>query len=495
MPAGAATPPFQNIRMTRCSSIFVTILTVTAATSNVCAQVPIGSPARRATSVSGIVTDSLAHTPLADAVIQLVRADSLAARPLTATSDSLGHYRIASVPAGRYLIGFLHPMLDSLGLEPRLREVFVDDGIPLRADLAIPSAVALRIAFCGAASASASDAAVIGFVRRANDLSAVDSAHVLARWLELTIGSGGLTRTTVRREFLTLDTGWFVLCHLPNAATVTLIASHGTDSTEALDVEVPANGFLRRALYFGAARAAVSTGAPAAADSNAQPGVRVLTGDGVLSGRVVTADGGNPLSGARVGIRSGPQTRSDERGQWKLTGVPTGTRTLEVRAVAHYPVVQPVDVVQDAAPIRIAMATLKSVLDTVRVSAVRGGNRVLADFLQRKKSSGTGKFITSEDIAARNPVYTSDVFRTVLGVYIDHDQNGEDVITMRGNATGHCQPGVYINGMSMRNVSSSDLNGLVRPNDVIGIEVYTAAGAPPQFSQQNGCGSIVFWTR
>ena len=66
---------------------------------------------------------------------------------------------------------------------------------------------------------------------------------------------------------------------------------------------------------------------------------------------------------------------------------------------------------------------------------------------------------------------------------------------MRGNFSGHCQPAVFVNGMSLRNLNSNDINGIVRPDDVIGIEVYTSAGAPPQFSQQNGCGSIVFWTR
>ena len=485
--------------MTRCRSHLAIFLAVAIAncTAPACsvAQVPIGRPTSRTTTVSGVVVDSLAHTPLADAIVQLVLADSLASSPLTATTDSLGHYIISGVRSGRYLLGFLHPMLDSIGLEPRLHEVVVNAAMPLRADLSIPSGHALRTAFCGASASTNSDAAIIGFVRRATDRAGVDSAHVLARWLELTIGAGGLTRTTVRREFVTLETGWFVICRAPSAATVTLIASRGADSTEALDVEVPADGLLRRALYFGAARPAATPAVPTVGDSNAVPGVRVLAGDGALSGNVVTAIGGQPLAGARVGIRNGPQTRADARGQWRLSGVPTGTRTLEVRAVAHYPVEQPVDVVEGAAPIRVAMVTLKSVLDTVRVSASRGGNRTLLEFMQRKRSSGTGKFLTSEDIASRHPIYTADLFRTIPGIYIDRDRNGDDIITMRGNFSGHCQPAVFVNGMSLRNLNSNDINGIVRPDDVIGIEVYTSAGAPPQFSQQNGCGSIVFWTR
>ena len=78
---------------------------------------------------------------------------------------------------------------------------------------------------------------------------------------------------------------------------------------------------------------------------------------------------GRPLSGARVGIRNGPHARADERGVFALTGIPTGTRMLEFRAVTHAPLVLPVDVVKGAAPLRIALVPMKSVLDTVKVWA------------------------------------------------------------------------------------------------------------------------------
>ena len=52
-----------------------------------------------------------------------------------------------------------------------------------------------------------------------------------------------------------------------------------------------------------------------------------------------------------------------------MTGIPTGTRMLEFRAVTHAPLVLPVDVVEGAAPLRIALVPMKSVLDTVKVWA------------------------------------------------------------------------------------------------------------------------------
>ena len=448
-------------------------------------------------SVGGIVFDSLGRAPLVDAIVQLVNADSLSIAAATAVSDSLGRFAFDGVRPGRYLLGFLHPMLDSLGIEPKPREVIVDGSISMRVDLAIPSPRTLRLALCGAAAVADSEAVVIGFARRASDRRAVDSAVVGAQWIEMVLETGRVTRSTARRAVATQETGWFAICGAPSGGTVLLTAAHGTDSTEALKLEVPASGYLRRDLYFGAARTVSGDTASLPGDSLSLARVPRLTGDGRLTGTVVAANGDRPLPGARVSIMNGPQTRADARGAWTLTGVPTGTRTLDVRAVAHYPVTMPVDVVEGSAPVRVSMLTLQSVLDTVRITAARKGNANLLDFLRRKRTSGAGRFLTSDDVASRNPVYTTDLFRSIPGMFFARDQNGDEVLVQRSNtfSSPNCRVSVYMNGMSLRGMTANDINGYVRPNDVIGIEVYSAAGAPPQFSEQNGCGSVVIWSR
>jgi Carboxypeptidase regulatory-like domain len=458
------------------------------------AQAPrVGSGA----SLSGIVFDSLAGKPLADAQVQLVNADSLSAAARNATSDSLGRFSFATLPPGRYLLGFIHPVLDSIGVEAKPREVMVNATSVLRVDLAIPSARALRIGICGAAAVADSDALILGIVRRASDRVAVDSAVVTALWVEFVLERGRMTRSMARRAVTTQESGWFAICGAPSGGTISLATARGSDSTDALELEVPAAGFVRRDLYFGSARIALGDTSAKPADSLSLSRAPRLTGDGRLTGVVVASVGGRPLAGARVGILNGPQTRADDNGAWTLAGLPTGTRTLEVRAIAHYPVSMPVDVIEGAAPIRVALLTLKSVLDTVRVTASRGGSGKLLEFMQRKKSSGSGRFITSEDIASRNPIYTTDLFRSMPGIYLARDQNGDEILVQRSNtfSSPTCRVSVYMNGMSLRNMSANDINGYVRPNDVIGIEVYTAAGAPPQFSEQNGCGSVVIWSR
>ena len=102
------------------------------------------------TTISGIVRDSIAHTPLANATVQLVARDNAASFERTSVSDSLGHYLLSDVPFGQYRLGFFHPILDSLGVDAPLRDVYVDSYRPKIVDLAVPSAGRLRLAICGA---------------------------------------------------------------------------------------------------------------------------------------------------------------------------------------------------------------------------------------------------------------------------------------------------------------------------------------------------------
>jgi hypothetical protein len=69
---------------------------------------------------------------------------------------------------------------------------------------------------------------------------------------------------------------------------------------------------------------------------------------------------------------------------------------------------------------------------------------------------------------------------------------------MRGAFEEYCDPQIFIDG---RNVtifggSTADIDDSVFPHEVRGIEVYTEATVPPQFSSGlHGCGAIVIWTK
>jgi hypothetical protein len=291
------------------------------------------------------------------------------------------------------------------------------------------------------------------------------------------------------------DNGWFALCNVPSAGMMALTASLGADSTDRLEVEVPAEGFLRRELYLGSAHTVVTADTTRHADSLPQIIHKVRSGNGRLSGTVVSVVGKRPLAGAQVGIVDGPVTRANERGEWTLVQTPTGTRTLESRALGYYPERRKVDIVANAPPINIALATLQAVLDTVKVRASRVADRHNSGFEDRRKS-GMGYYMRADDIARRAPLETADIFKSVPGITVIGDS-----IMMRGGGLSHlCNPTIYINGhdISSRDqaVSGSDINDWVRPNEVMAIEVYAGTGVPMEYQRPlESCGSILIWTK
>jgi hypothetical protein len=209
---------------------------------------------------------------------------------------------------------------------------------------------------------------------------------------------------------------------------------------------------------------------------------------------VVSAVGAQPLAGAQVGVPGGPQTRADERGEWTLAGLPAGTRMLEVRAVGFYPERRPVDVVEGAAPVRVQLATLKAVLDAVKVTARY--NEARAGFAERRRG-GAGRDMTADDVMKHAPVWTSDLFRRMPGLRVV-----DGAVKMRG-PFGDCSPALYLDGHYFDTVEAFGLDGFVAPQRIAGIEVYTDASAPAQFRRLPGaageeaapCGSIVIWTK
>jgi outer membrane receptor for ferrienterochelin and colicin len=136
------------------------------------------------------------------------------------------------------------------------------------------------------------------------------------------------------------------------------------------------------------------------------------------------------------------------------------------------------------------------VLDTVKVTARRNGSLNMADFQERART-GPGRYLTAADIARRQPIVTSDIFRNVPGVTINGARGSiNDSIIVRG-ALGPCKASIYIDGRLMPSpFTTDDLDAYVRPKEIKGVEVYAGIGAPPQFQEDMGsCGSIVIWTR
>jgi hypothetical protein len=130
-------------------------------------------------------------------------------------------------------------------------------------------------------------------------------------------------------------------------------------------------------------------------------------------------------------------------------------------------------------------AELDKVIVLARVAA--SGGR-LKEFYERKRRGGWGRFIEREEIERRHPLWMSDMLRMVPGVRVSPGRGAGNVVRMRGG----CSPTLWLDGMPLR---GTQIDEVVFPADVAGVEVYHSTGMPVQFMSHGGCGAIVVWTR
>ena len=462
----------------------------TAAPATTPATTP-AAPAQMA-RIFGIAYDSVAMRPLVGAMIQLVDGSD-PTRIRSAETDAHGDYAIDSVRVGTYLLGFFHPRVDELAVETPLVRIDVRTVGEIRAHVAIPSARTISARVCGPAATRDSVGLFMGVVRSAHGAALSAPARVRAQWTELRVGTTGLIRTNPTQVVTTSPTGNFAICGVPTNGSFVVRAFVGPDSSGFVELEAPKRGLVYRDLYIGTATKMPTPAQPSTMGRT----MAVFRGAGALKGVVRSSTTGQPVRDARLMIwGSGQEDTSNVNGQFALRSLPSGTYTVEARAIGFLPkraIVDMSDSVETVADLNLDVFV--PTIDTMRVRANRNpASSGYAEFEKRKKLGG-GYFIDEEQLSKRDPVYMADVFRQTPGVTVSLADINGDLVLMRGaGSTPACVPTVFVDGMRVVN-TDGNLENLINPQTVKAVEVYTrTASIPAQFQGQNGCGSLVIWT-
>jgi hypothetical protein len=432
--------------------------------------------------VTGTVTDSVSHRPVAGAVVQLANDALRFVR--TTTADSLGVFRIDSVRPGTYIIGFFHPTLDSLGIDLSPKQITVRQVAEERVDLAIPSANTVATQLCRSTPNRDSTGLLVGHVREA-ETGQPRTGTVTVLWMELTIGQGGIRRNRNQIPITTDAIGYFAMCGLPTDADLQASAVAGSEESGVVELHLPPGGLLLRDFLVSKADSVVAVVNDSSDAKGAPPAPMLRRGSARVSG-VVHNDKGKPVANAQVMVPgTGIDARTLETGTFALSGLPSGTQTVEVRAIGFEPKRVAVDLTRER------LTTLDVVLDrpvqTLDAIKVYGqGNVAMAQF-QRRLKAGWGHILTPADIARRNAFQVSDLFRTIPGVRVSPTRGFGNRILIRG-----CAPTVYFNGMRMDDQASSEIDMLASASEVTAVEVYTASERPAEFFG-NSCGTVVLW--
>jgi len=432
--------------------------------------------AKRTSAIVGVVMDSLHHKRLRGAEVMV---EGVSAMTIT---DSLGLFRLDSLPAGTYQIGVFHPLLDSLGISLSTPRFSVGPDSTTLIRLAVPSAATLMADGCKARVRQFGRSAIFGRLMDPETLEPIANAEVSVVWNDYVASKAIGIRVTPRLVKDSTDSnGAFTLCGLPDQMDASLHAKYHGAMTADVPVATSAldGDFIIRPLYVSRS------------DTSA-----IKSGRAIVSGRVTFA-AGQPASSSRVEIvGSSAVGITDERGEFTLATAPSGTQLLLVRHLGFTPEQIPVELTtRETRKVSVQLRKYIPMMDPVLVTARREHALESVGFTQRRRS-GVGRYITADDIARHNYFSMVDALRRVPGLTTTRNAYGQDeIIPTRGaSITGGACINYVVDGMRW---IGGGVDDFVMPQEVAGIEVYSDVSVPAEFANpfHMGCTTIVIWTK
>ena len=464
-------------------------------------------------TIRGVVHDSLAGSVLPSAAIRVVPAATPWTEGFATTSDTTGHFALSGLEAGRYLIGFSHPRLDSLGFDAVSRTIEIaNPGSDVTLMLGVPSARSISRALCG--ELKESSGVVFGRVYRAENGQSASAGYVSVSWRELTLDSGTRRLDERRLQASLTDDGRYVLCGVPTDVTLTgsahLLAPDSSvrASTGSIDLAfTDSSTTLHRSFVVGAEQGRGASDRTVGRDALAQ-----------LVGRVMD-DGGRPMEGARIAVLGAGSADSaaltDSLGRFRVNVAHGGTYSVAISKIGFTPARHSVDLLErDTARVSYALTRQAFELEGVTVSARASMEQAGFD---RRRETRRGFFLDREQIASSGAIFSSQVLLSArMLMQWGSNEAGRPVIT----GPLQCTPLLFVDGvptaMPVYRKSAGytpftkeqsrfgaptdavvpDVDNAIPLAEVGGVEVYAPGEAPARFADPYArCSSIVIWSR
>lgn len=446
--------------------------------------------AQSATTVRGVVYDSLTRQPLANARVEL------AGSPRAAVTDRRGAFSLDSVPLGPQRMTFSAPSLDSIGLYGFARDIDVRAGLG-SITLATPSFATFYTRLCSPTDKPAADSAIVfGTVYDAMSRARVRDAGLNLTWFAVDTTNGGMRLTEPLRSARADGDGNYGLCGLPHDIALSTTAGTPNAASGTVSLTIGPARLLRRDLYIS--------------DEMGRDSAAARKGSGELRG-VVRDERGNTMIGALLLLgASGHTARTDSLGRYRFANVPLGTQEISVRQLGRGALYRTVDIVAGETPDEAFVLPEATVLAAVNVRGLALPGRDQTEFMARRRQ-GFGYFLNDKELSIR-PDMVSALGR-MPGLDVRRSASGVSLRNTRGYQCG--SPQIVIDGVpsavwansTALPLSDADAGAGPVPNmrletlimrDVMAVEYFPDGNTAPTkyaFGPPNRCGMLLIWTR
>jgi len=445
--------------------------------------------------VEGTVTERVSTHSVKNAFVEPAPAVSYRVAP-----DERGHFRLDSIPAGRYLIQLGSATLDSLELALPASELQVQSGVTAHADLALPLGDVLRDAVCNGVKLGRGRGAVAGRAIDADTEEPLANVQVVVAWNEMRVDRATLRSTRLERSgtVRTGSRGEYRICGVPTSSSLSIQLQHGGKVGGMARVVVSEDeGAVVRNLSLSMLTAPTMSALDSLEAMAREVGIAHAREDSIAATRlagtasitgVVRGLGGRPLADAEVRVaNAGFIATTGDDGRFSLGGLPAGTQLLYVRRLGFATVDGDIElragknVSQD-----VALRPLVS-LEAVRVVAQRGR---YGEFDHNRRTNFFAEFLTSTEIERNHPTQITDLISRFGGFSVSGFGPDTKVISnLASRKNLSCtQANVVIDGAEH---AGANFLPVAR---IYGIEVYRdEITAPAGYDAK--CGLIVLWTK
>ena len=254
----------------------------------------------------------------------------------------------------------------------------------------------------------------------------------------------------------------------------------------------------------------------------------------LLRGAVRDAATGVAIPGARVSLawldglqRRQAEVEADAAGYYHVCGLPAGG-AVAVQALADKYASAPAQVRMPERGIRLANLSVRQggvarrgtagnagaagsagaagggggTVGAAGAAGVPAGASTPPGFEERRRRGG-GTFFTRAEIERRAPPVVTELLRGVPGLRVSED--GAEVCAARGGAPGGaadtrscgCAVAWVLDGRPLADATPAEVNALVAPERLGGVEVYAARRTAPRdlVGDRAECGAVLLWSR